>query len=246
MAVHSSGYHAEKRMANLKEKLIMCITLSPEAGTAFATFALALATFILVIVTLLTMKESRRQFGTQAKIRELQKQEEVYSKFMGIKVSTGFLYLYQSRMNALESFAKYSEEAIDKVHDAWLLAVLQGNFEADKEFFKSTKDLWEVLGLVHTRFECTAELTTLINNVEKVQQDYLDKFIYNAVPPEGLTLKQVEDWVRQTEKDLVDFDETKLDPALGGILKYLRDEINEGRNELEQMETDTKHWWKIW
>jgi hypothetical protein len=224
----------------------LCITISAETGTALGTFALAIATFALIIQTHLKNNEERRQSKIENKKKNLQEQEEVYSKFMGLKASTGAVYQFRCRANIKEALASYSKETIEKVHDAWLLAVIRNSFEVEREFSRYAKYFWEAVGMLHTRFESTKELTDLINNVIKIQREYVDTFI-DKTPPEGLAVGQIEDWAKQIDEKFCSFNQDELDPAFVSILKYLTNEINKGRKELTQMEEEkTKSWWQVW
>jgi hypothetical protein len=188
----------------------------------------------------------RRQSGIQTKKKELQEQEEAYSKFLGLKASIGAVYQNLNLIKTKESAALYSEETIKKIHDTWLLAILQNAFDEEREFLRNNKEFWKALGLIQTRFESTPELTDLINSVIYVQHEYIDNFIDKA-PPEGITLAQLEDWAKQMDKKFYSFDQDKLNPLLSSILKYLTNEINKSRSELRQMEdVKAKSWWQFW
>jgi arsenate reductase-like glutaredoxin family protein len=226
----------------LEGRLILCITISAETVTAIGTLALALATFALIIQTHLKNDEERRQSKIQKKKKDLQEQEEVYHKFLGLEASTGAMLQYHCRINITKSVA-HSEEMTEKLHSAWLLAVIQTSFEAEKELIRFAEHFWEALGLLHTRFESTKENTELISNFGKIQREFIDTFIDKA-PPEGLTEKQIEEWAKQIEDNFRSFNQDKLNPVLESIMKYLTNEINKGRRELNQME-ETKSWWQV-
>lgn len=210
--------------------------------TAVGTIALALATFVLVIETYQTMKDTRKQSKIEKKKKELRDQEEAYSKFMGLKVSTGLVFQHRSQIAAKEWQATYSQETVNKVHDVWLSATLQNTYEAEREYSRHTKYLWEAIGLIQTRFENTEELTNLINNLVKIQKEYGENL--DKAPPEGLDQKQLGDWAKQLIDKYYSFDQDKLNPALGNLLKYLQNEINKGRSELTSLE-EAKHWYQF-
>ena len=210
--------------------------MEAETGTAIATFILAIATFGLVIKTDQTLKEMHRQSEIQTKRKELQEQEEAYSKFLGIKASIGAVYQHQNIMTAKESVALYSGESRKEIADVWLLSTLQNSFEEKREFFRNNKEFWEALGLIIMRFENTQDLTDFINSVIKTQNEFRDNFI-NKIPPEGLTSEQLEAWVKQMNDDFCSFDKDKFNPLLSDILEYLKQDINKGRSKLNLMET---------
>ncbi|MBP7068639.1 MULTISPECIES: hypothetical protein [unclassified Methanothrix] len=206
-------------------------------GTTIGTLVLAIATFKLVSATYKTMEDARKRSKIEEKKRELRGQEEAYSKFMGLLSSTGLIFQYLYRREEREKFVTYSQEITDEIHNAWLLAVLQNNFKAEIKYAEHIQYIWEVIGLIHTKFEGTEELTDLINNIPKIQKEYFEVFIDKPLP-DGLSEEQLTEWARDISNKFYSFHQNELNPLLISISKYLTKDINESRIELIKMENE--------
>jgi hypothetical protein len=110
------------------------------------------------------------------------------------------------------------------------------------DYNRELGDLWEAVGEILTQLEDTQRLNDLVLHLANTISIGEDRF--TIIGSDSLSTQEaIDDWLRERERNIVNFSDTKINNAMGDLLEYLE---NERKNEKEKLEQMKNNYWKIW